>query len=76
METQNATVARRVPWSKGKLTGKKPPLTLREFWVIRTRLQMSANVRELAMFQALGVRPDATARAGCLPARPNDRGEE
>jgi integrase len=50
METQNARAANRVPWNKGKLTGQKPPLKLPEIWAIRTRLQMSSNIRELAMF--------------------------
>ncbi|MGY6119583.1 phage integrase family protein [Paraburkholderia sp. BL18I3N2] len=50
MEALNSSGARRVPWNKGRLTGQKPPLKLREIWAIRTRLQMSCNVRELAMF--------------------------
>jgi len=51
METHDCpAVERRVPWNKGRLTGQKPPLKLREIWGIRTRLQMSSNVRELAMF--------------------------
>src|ERR1700753_2035197 len=50
METQSCPVGRRVPWNKGKLTGQKPPLKLPEIWAIRTRLQISSNVRELAMF--------------------------
>jgi integrase len=50
METQTAIPQSRAPWNKGKLTGQKPPLKLKEIWAIRTRLQMSANVRELAMF--------------------------
>ncbi|MFP3558039.1 tyrosine-type recombinase/integrase [Paraburkholderia sp. SIMBA_049] len=50
METLNFSGARRVPWNKGRLTGQKPPPKLREIWAIRTRLQMSANVRELALF--------------------------
>src|ERR1700756_130829 len=50
METHNASSGSRVPWNKGKLTGQKPPLKLPEIWAIRTRLQMSANIRELAMF--------------------------
>jgi hypothetical protein len=49
METLNPSGARRVPWNKGRLTGQKPPLKLREIWTIRTRLQMSTNARELAM---------------------------
>ncbi|WP_227247531.1 tyrosine-type recombinase/integrase [Paraburkholderia caribensis] len=50
MEALNSSGARRVPWNKGRLTGQKPPLKLREIWAIRTKLQMSCNVRELAMF--------------------------
>ncbi|HTR06833.1 MAG TPA: tyrosine-type recombinase/integrase [Paraburkholderia sp.] len=50
METQNGRAGNRVPWNKGKLTGQKPPLKLPEIWAIRTRLQMSSNIRELAMF--------------------------
>ncbi|WP_321890283.1 tyrosine-type recombinase/integrase [Paraburkholderia bannensis] len=40
----------RVPWNKGKLTGQKPPLKLREIWAIRIRLQLSGSTRDLAMF--------------------------
>jgi site-specific recombinase XerC len=50
METLNSFSSRRVPWNKGRLTDQKPPLKLREIWAIRTRLQMSCNARELAMF--------------------------
>ncbi len=50
MESENATVGRRAPWNKGKLTGQKPPLKLREIWAIPMRLQMASNIRELAMF--------------------------
>ena len=37
------------PWNKGKLTGQKPPLKLKEIWAIRIRLQMSRQVRDLAL---------------------------
>jgi len=50
MESSTSTAATRAPWNKGKLTGQKPPLKLCEIWAIRTRLQMSSNVRELALF--------------------------
>ena len=40
----------RVPWNKGKLTGQKPPLKLKEIWAIRTRLQLDRRIRELALF--------------------------
>jgi hypothetical protein len=50
MESENAAIDRRAPWSKGKLTGQTPPLKLREIWAIRTRLQMTSNIRKLAMF--------------------------
>lgn len=50
METLNAPSVSRTPWNKGKMTGQKPRLKLPEIWAIRTRLQMSANIRELALF--------------------------
>jgi len=40
----------RVPWNKGKLTGRKPPLKLREIWAIRIRLQLAHQLRDLALF--------------------------
>lgn len=39
-----------VPWNKGKLTGQKPPLKLKEIWAIRIRLQLAKKTRELALF--------------------------
>ncbi len=50
MQTESVFVGHRVPWNKGKLTGQKPSLKLREIWAIRTRLQMTSNLRGLAMF--------------------------
>lgn len=40
----------RFPWNKGKLTGQKPPLKLREIWGIRIRLQLAGNPRDIALF--------------------------
>lgn len=37
-------------WNKGKLVGQKSPLKLKEIWAIRIRLQLSHNLRELALF--------------------------
>lgn len=65
MKAKNPTTGHRVPWNKGKLTGQKPPLKLREIWAIRTRLQMAANIRELAVFN-LAI--DCRLRA-CDPTR-------
>lgn len=39
-----------VPWNKGKLTGQKPPLKLKEIWAIRIRLQLAKQTGKLAMF--------------------------
>ncbi len=39
-----------IPWNKGKLTGQKPPLKLKEIWAIRIRLQINNHVRDLALF--------------------------
>src|SRR3954464_7536049 len=38
------------PWNKGKLTGAKPPLRLKDVWSIRTKLQIEGRVRDIAMF--------------------------
>lgn len=38
------------PLNKGRLVGQKLPLKLREIWAIRIRLQLSARVRDLALF--------------------------
>ena len=40
----------RHPWNKGELTGQKPPLKLKEIWAIRIRLQISQQIRDLALF--------------------------
>jgi len=40
----------RTPWNKGKLTGPKPPLKVREIWAIRIRLQLANKLRDLALF--------------------------
>lgn len=39
-----------VPWNKGKITGQKPPLKLKEIYAIRVRLQLEGQTRDLAMF--------------------------
>jgi integrase len=40
----------RIPWNKGKMTGAKPPLKPKHVWSIRTMLQNSRQVRDLALF--------------------------
>ncbi len=47
-DNKHATAA--VPWNKGKLIGQKPPLTLKQIWAIRIRLQMDQRRRDLALF--------------------------
>lgn len=37
-------------WNSGRIIGQKPPLNPKEVWAIRTRLQMSGAVRDLALF--------------------------
>src|SRR3981081_4523159 len=49
-ENTVVTKPRRVPWNKGKLIGAKPPLRPKHVWSIRTRLQVEAQTRDLAMF--------------------------
>jgi len=43
-------VKNKAPWNKGKLAGQKPPLKLKEIWAIRIRLQISKQIRDLALF--------------------------
>ena len=38
------------PWNKGKLTGQKTPLKLKDVLAIRVRLQLNGNKRDLALF--------------------------
>ena len=40
----------RTPWNKGKLIGAKPPLRLKHVWAIRSTLQLSGRIRDLALF--------------------------
>jgi integrase len=40
----------RVPWNKGKLIEQKLPLKREEIWVIRIRLQIAKETRDLALF--------------------------
>lgn len=50
MLTKNMGAVRRTPWNKGLLIGQKPPLKLPEVWVIRVRLELSKDIRGLALF--------------------------
>ncbi|MEM8511662.1 hypothetical protein RCH14_000953 [Massilia sp. MP_M2] len=44
------TSAYQAAWNKGKLVGQKSPLKLKEIWSIRIRLQLTEQVRDLALF--------------------------
>jgi site-specific recombinase XerC len=50
METIQRVSHHPIPWNKGKLTGQKLPLKLKEIWAIRIRLQLTESMRELALF--------------------------
>jgi integrase len=50
MDSISSAPVAHVPWNKGKRTGQKPPLKLREIWAIRIRLQLASVPRDLAMF--------------------------
>lgn len=50
METDIAVNNNHEPWNKGKLTGQKAPLKLKDIWAIRVRLQLSEQIRDLALF--------------------------
>lgn len=38
------------PWSKGKLVGQKAPVKPKDIWAIRVRLELSNDIRNLALF--------------------------
>ena len=50
MDTSTRTTGGVMPWNKGKLLGRKPPLKLKEIWAIRIRLQLDQRTGELALF--------------------------
>ena len=50
METDIAVNNNHEPWNKGKLTGQKATLKLKDIWAIRVRLQLSEQIRDLALF--------------------------
>ncbi len=41
---------RKKPWNKGKIIGRKPPLTPEQVATIRTLLSQDGNLRNVAMF--------------------------
>ena len=41
---------RKKPWNKGKIIGRKPPLTPQQVATIRTLLSQEGNLRDIAMF--------------------------
>ena len=41
-------------WNTGRLVGQKRPLLAKQVWAIRARLELSGNLRDLAMFN-LGI---------------------
>jgi len=52
--TSSAASTPRTPWNKGKLIGAKPPLRIKHVWAIRSSLQLSGRIRDLALFN-LGI---------------------
>jgi hypothetical protein len=50
MEANLSNTEHFIPWNKGRLVGQKLPLKLREIWAIRIRLQLSEQLRYLALF--------------------------
>jgi hypothetical protein len=50
MDSKSVHAKPAVPWNKGRLTGQKAPLKLKEIWAIRIRLQLAQRKRDLALF--------------------------
>jgi hypothetical protein len=49
MNTNDTSAQHREPWNKGKLTGQKAPLSLRDIWAIRIRLQLVRKIRDVPL---------------------------
>lgn len=45
-----AVKPKRKAWNKGRLIGQKRPLLPKQVWAIRARLELSDNLRDLALF--------------------------
>ncbi|CAM4386366.1 Phage integrase family protein [Palleronia rufa] len=45
-----AVKSQRRPWNRGRLVGQKRPLLPKQVWAIRARLELSGNLRDLALF--------------------------
>lgn len=43
-------VPRRLAWNKGRIVGPKRPLKPKQVWAIRIRIEMSGELRDLALF--------------------------
>jgi integrase len=39
-----------IPWNKGKIIGRKPPLSPEQVQVTKTLLSAAGNIRDIAMF--------------------------
>ena len=50
MSMIEVSARRHEPWNKGKLSGQKAPLRLRDIWATRVRLQLRQKIRDLALF--------------------------
>ena len=54
MTTPNlpAIIPLRRAWNRGRIIGQKRPLQPKHVWAIRVRLELSGNIRDLALFNA------------------------
>ena len=50
MPTSCDNPMKKTPWNKEKIIGQKAPLKMNNIWTIQVRLQITQQVRELAMF--------------------------
>jgi integrase len=50
LKTKTKSKGKRIPWNKGKLIGRKLPLTLKEIRAIRSRLRSVQQTRDLVLF--------------------------
>ncbi len=62
-----AVTPKRKTWNKGRIIGQKRPLLPKQVWAIRTRLEITGNLRDVALFN---MAIDSNSRGRDL-ARPN-----
>ncbi len=62
-----AVTPERKTWNKGRIIGQKRPLLPKQVWAIRTRLEITGNLRDVALFNMAIDTERLPADAGRFP---------